>query len=86
VTPARRSYPWGEIAEMARQADGRWRLHRSLVAVGPHILVHARRRVPELKPTTTHTYEFARGAVGRNDLGETVFDLFIRWVPKGTDP
>lgn len=83
---ARRSYPWAEIAAMARAADGAYRLHTALVAVTPHTLHHARRRVRELQPTDDHVYEFARGAVAKNDLDETIFDLYVRYVPKGQEP
>lgn len=82
----RRRYPWGEIAAMARKADGAYRLHSSLVAVTPHILHHARRRVRALRPQPDGIFEFARGAVGENDLGETIFDLYVRFVPEGEEP
>lgn len=71
---------------MARKADGAWRLHPDLVAVDLHLLHHARRRVRALKPSATHRYEFARANDAKTDLGVTVFDLYIRHVPKGTDP
>jgi hypothetical protein len=83
---SRRRYPWGEIAAMARKAGGAWRLHTSLVAVTPHTLQHARRRVRALRPQPDGVFEFDRGAVGENDLGETIFDLYVRFVAEGTEP
>jgi len=71
---------------MARQADGVWRLHPSLATADPHLLQHARRRVRALRPTPTHVYEFARGEVGEDSLGRPLFAIYIRYVPKGTDP
>lgn len=66
---------------MARRADGAWRLHRSLVAADLHLLHHARRRVPALRKTDAGHFEFARGNVAVTELGDTIFDLFVRWVP-----
>lgn len=71
---------------MARRADGVWRLHPSLAAADQHLLQHARRRVRALQPTKTHVFEFARGEAGSDDLGRPLFSLYIRYVPKGTDP
>lgn len=82
----RRRYQWDQVAAMARKANGTWRLHACLVAVTPDLLQHARRRVRALRPTETHVYEFARGASGQDDLGREVFDCYVRFVPKGTDP
>jgi hypothetical protein len=82
----RRRYRWAEIALMAREAGGAYRLHPDLATVTHHTLHHARRRVRALRPTDTHVYEFARGTEALNDLGEHVFDLYIRFTPKGTDP
>lgn len=82
----RRRIPWAEVAEMAQRADGAWRLHRSLAAADDHLLQHARRRVPALKATDTHVYEFARNSPTNDELGKPIFDLYVRYVPKGTDP
>lgn len=71
---------------MARQASGAWRLHPSLATADAHLLHHARRRVRALRPTNTHTFEFARGDAGVDELGRPIFSLYVRYVPKGTDP
>lgn len=86
VTALRRRYRWAEIASMARSAGGVWRLHPDLAAVTPNLLRHAQRRVPSFFPRGGHVYEFARGNEAVNDRGETVFDLYIRYVPEGTAP
>lgn len=82
----RRRYRWAEIARIARDAGGAYRLHPDLVAVTHHTLHHARRRVRALRPTSTHCYEFARGNDAKTDLGVVVFDLYVRYVEKGTEP
>lgn len=71
---------------MARRAGGAWRLHPSLAHADDHLLQHARRRVRALRPSATHRFEFARGNVGVDALGKPMFSLFVRQVPKGTDP
>jgi hypothetical protein len=71
---------------MARQANGAWRLHPSLATSDHHLLQHARRRVRALQPSAGHVYEFARGEAGTDDLGRPLFSIYIRYVPKGTDP
>lgn len=71
---------------MAQRAGGAWRLHPSLATSDQHLLQHARRRVRALQPTPTHVYEFARGEVGYDDLGYQQFAIYVRYVPKGTEP
>lgn len=80
MTTTRRRYDWPGVAEMARGAGGRWRLHPSLVAVTRDTLTHAQRRVPEMDATAEGCFEFAIGARTTDDLGRSVFDLYVRWV------
>lgn len=82
----RRRIPWTEVAAMARQADGRWRLHPSLALSDQHILQHARRRVRALRPDAGGVFEFARGEAGHDELGRALFSIYIRYVPRGTHP
>lgn len=83
---SRRRIPWYQVAEKARRANGAWVLHHALSGADDHLLQHARRRVPALKATDTHVFEFARTSPGQDELGKPIFDLFVRYVPKGTDP
>jgi hypothetical protein len=83
---ARRRYAWKDIALMARKADGVWRLHPDLVAVNIHLLHHARRRVRALRKDKGGHFEFARRNNTVDRYGMPVFDLFIRYVPEGTEP
>lgn len=82
----RRRFDWEGVAAMARQSSPAWRLHSDLSAVTLDTLHHARRRVPALRPDQDGEFQYARGAEAKDDLGRKVFDLFIRYVPKGTDP
>lgn len=77
----RRSYPWEAIAALAKQSPGIWRLHPSLVGVNDELLRHARRRVPELRTTHAGTFTFAPAHRIKNEMGRTVFDLYVRWNP-----
>lgn len=82
----RRRIPWYQVREKARRANGAWVLHPTLAAADAHLLQHARRRVPALKATDTHVFEFARNSPTEDELGRPIFDLYVRYVPKGTDP
>lgn len=77
----RRRYPWAAIAARAQETPGAWRLHPSLVSVTDELLRHARRRVPELQPTTRGAFAFAPRHRIKNEVGQTVFDLYLRWEP-----
>lgn len=81
----RRRIPWNEIALMARQANGVWRLHTSLVAVDQYLYRHAQRRVRALRSDANGHYEFDRRNITKDRYGTTRFDLFIHYVPKGQD-
>jgi hypothetical protein len=74
--------PWDQVAAMARQADGAWRVHPSLAVANEHTLRHARRRVPQMDPQPDGTFEFARGDVAKDELGRPIFSLFVRFVRK----
>jgi hypothetical protein len=82
----RRSYDWEGIAAMARQSSPTWRLHTDLAAITLETLHHMRRRVPALAADEAGHFEYARGVEAKDDLGVTIFDCFIRYVPEGTDP
>lgn len=81
---SRRRIPWDQVAEMARRAGGRWRLHRSLAAADFHLLRHAQRRVPALKPTPEGWFEFALGNQAVDELGVKRFDLYVRFRERGS--
>lgn len=82
----RRNIPWDQVAEMARRANGAWRLHPALTSCNPHLLAHAVRRRPELRPTETHEFQYAKSDTGFDDLGRPRISIYVRFVPKGTDP
>lgn len=81
----RPNVPWDQVAEMARRAKGVWRLHSALVGADMHLLRHARRRVPELAATDEGEFEFARGNRAQDDLGRSIFDLYVRYKAKGQE-
>jgi hypothetical protein len=69
---------------MAREADGRWRLHPSLAVADHHLREHARRRVRWLQPDADGVFEFASGRGGFNELGQEIFALYVRYRKNGT--
>lgn len=71
---------------MARANPDVWRLHSDLVAVNLDLLHHARRRVRVLRPTKDGRFEFARSNEGEDELGRTVFDLFVRYTQGEQEP
>ena len=76
---SRRRYPWYQIAATAMRTPGVWRQHRALIAVTPHLLRHAQRRVPAFH-RTDGTFEFRVGADARDDMGRRVHDVQIRYT------
>lgn len=75
-----RMIPWEQVAEMARRADGAWRLHPSLAVASDHTLAHMRRRVPELWPDAHGRFDFLRGQGGKDSLGREVFSIYVRYI------
>ena len=78
----RRRTDWAGVVGQARSSPGVWRLHSTLVHADEHLVKHAQRRVLVLQSTNEGHFEFSRRNRGINDLGITVFDLFVRWVPR----
>ena len=75
-----KSKRWGQVAEMARRANGAWRLHPDLASVRPSLAEHARLRVRQLQPTPEGSFEFLRRNRSLDDLDRPIFDLYVRFV------
>ena len=65
---------------MARQANGVWRLHRSLIGVDGSTRNYAKYRVKLMQPDEHGHFEFYAANRRRNSLGKPVFDMLVRYV------
>ena len=70
---------WSEVAEMARRANGAWRLHSDLAGVTTSTHDRVLRRVRELRPTAEGRFGFTKRNLVVDEFGDERCDLYVRY-------